>query len=99
MAIKSFAVDLLSVSDILEIALNSVSEEKRNENEELKNLYTGLSMTHSELMATFKRHGLVAFDALNQPFDPNMHQAMFQAPIPDVFDFLNYRKHLEPCFK
>lgn len=83
LAIKSFAVDLLSVSDILDIALNSVPEEKRNDesNPDLKNLYTGLSMTHKEMLAAFKRHGLQCFDPVGQPFDANMHQAMFQAPM------------------
>jgi molecular chaperone GrpE len=85
LAIKSFAVDLLSVSDVLDIALQSVPVESREDdsNPHLKSLYTGLSMTHAELLATFKRHGLESFDATGKPFDPNMHQAMFQAPIPD----------------
>lgn len=93
LAVKSFAVDLLTIADVLEMALNSVPEEKRDddENPHLKNLFTGLNMTHSELLATFKRHGLEPFDAMNKPFDPNMHMAMFQANIPDkesgvVFD-------------
>lgn len=85
LAIKSFATDLLSVTDILEIALNSVPENERqnDQNPHLKNLYTGLNMTHAELLAAFKRNGLQAFDPLGESFDPNKHQALFQAPVPD----------------
>lgn len=85
LAIKSFAKDLVSVADILEVALNSVPEKERTDdsNPQLKNLYTGLSMTSAEMYSTFKRHGLEAFDPTGQKFDPNMHQAMFQAPMPD----------------
>jgi molecular chaperone GrpE len=93
LAIKNFAKDLLSVTDVLEIALNSVPEQARNDdsNPHLKNLYTGLSMTNAELLASFRRHGLEPFEAMGQKFDPNCHQALFQAPIPDkepgtVFD-------------
>lgn len=83
LSIKSFAVDLLSVADILELALKSVPESARHDtsNPHLKNLYEGLNMTHAELMAALRRHGVEHYDALGQKFDPNIHQAMFQAPV------------------
>lgn len=28
----------------------------------------------------FKRNGIVKFDAINEPFDPHMHNAVFQVP-------------------
>lgn len=85
LAIKSFAVDMLSISDILETAVDSVPEKERQDdsNPHLKNLFTGLSMTSSELKATFKRHGLEIFDPIGEKFDPNKHQALFQAEVPD----------------
>ena len=85
LAIKGFAKDLASVADVLEIALNSVPEEQRknDDNPHLKSLYTGLHMTVAELIATFKRHGFESFDPIGTKFDPNLHQAMFQAPVPD----------------
>lgn len=85
LAIKSFAKDLISVADILDIALESVPEAERTNdaNPQLKNLYTGLTMTRSEMTSAFKRHGLEPFDPIGQVFDPNQHQALFQAPMHD----------------
>jgi molecular chaperone GrpE len=84
LAVKSFAKDLLSIADILEIALNSVPAEAREDKSSthLSNLFTGLNMTYSEMKNTFKRHGLEQFGEENEDFDPNRHQAMFEAPIP-----------------
>ena len=28
-----------------------------------------------------KRHGVVAFDPVGETFDPNRHEAMYQAPV------------------
>jgi molecular chaperone GrpE len=45
-------------------------------------------MTESILMSTLKKHGLERFDpaAENEKFDPNSHEAVFQAPQPDKED-------------
>lgn len=83
LAIKKFAFDLVSVCDIMELAVHSVKQEdlkSENESSPLKNLYTGLNMTFAELKATLRRHGVEPFDPVGKKFDPNMHQAMFQAP-------------------
>jgi molecular chaperone GrpE len=38
-------------------------------------------MTRTELLKTLKKYGVESFDALGQKFDPNLHTALFQAPI------------------
>ena len=84
LAIKSFALDLLSVADILDIALSSVPESARNDdaNPHLKNLFTGLQMTRDEMQNTFRRHKLVGYEPkVGDAFDPNKHMAMFQVPV------------------
>jgi molecular chaperone GrpE len=84
LAIKAFASDLLSVADVLEMALSAVPEEKRQGDGDLKNLYEGLSLTHSQLLQTFKRNGLKPMDdCVGQRYDPNLQQAMFETPIAD----------------
>lgn len=40
-------------------------------------------MTESILLGTLKKHGLEKIDPIGQPFDPNRHEATFQAPMPD----------------
>lgn len=35
-------------------------------------------MTRAALLQVFKRHGLEPLDPINQKFDPNLHEALFQ---------------------
>ncbi|XP_030384996.1 grpE protein homolog, mitochondrial [Scaptodrosophila lebanonensis] len=76
--IQSFCKDLLEVADTLGHATQAVPKEKLNENADLKNLYEGLTMTRASLLQVFKRHGLEPLDPINQKFDPNLHEALFQ---------------------
>jgi molecular chaperone GrpE len=50
--------------------------------DQLTNLYTGVSMTESELIKALNRHGVERENPEGQVFDPNRHQALFQAPMP-----------------
>ncbi|KAH8402013.1 hypothetical protein KR009_009125 [Drosophila setifemur] len=76
--IQSFCKDLLEVADTLGHATQAVPKEKLSGNADLKNLYEGLSMTRASLLQVFKRHGLEPLDPINQKFDPNQHEALFQ---------------------
>ncbi|KAL0074699.1 co-chaperone GrpE [Phycomyces blakesleeanus] len=97
-AIQKFAKDLLDTVDILGMALSAVPLELREKNEkpskevihdvervldQLSNLYKGVSMTETELLKTLKRHGVEQENPEGETFDPNRHQALFQAPMPD----------------
>ncbi|KAJ3369812.1 GrpE protein 1, mitochondrial [Allomyces arbusculus] len=82
-AVQKFAKDLLSISDVLALALDSVKPEALEANADLKNLHEGLTLTSNELHKTFHRHGVQRIDAVEgDKFDHNLHQAIFQAPIP-----------------
>ena len=99
-ALQSFAKDLLSSLDNLEHALSSVSADKlsappppeENAHEalhtDLVNLHRGLQLTETVLMDALKKHGLVRLDPAEQGvrFDPNVHEAVFQAPVPGKED-------------
>ena len=74
---------MLSVSDNLRRALDSVPEEAR-EDETVKNLLTGVEMTESELLSTFGKHKIELVEAEGVKFNPNFHQAMFEIENPDV---------------
>jgi molecular chaperone GrpE len=45
-------------------------------------------MTDNIFMSTLKKHGLERFDPSekNEKFDPNVHEAVFQTPMPDKED-------------
>lgn len=88
-AIQRFARDLVESVDNLDRALGTVSSDQlKGENQELIALHDGIKMTDSILLNTLKKHGLERFDPSHQgeKFDPNIHEAVFQAPQPDKED-------------
>ncbi|KAF2277611.1 GrpE-domain-containing protein [Westerdykella ornata] len=89
-ALQRFAKDLIDSVDNLDRALTTVPAEKLSsgENPDLVTLHDGLKMTESILLQTLKKHGLERFDpSLEQEkFNPNIHEAVFQAPQPDKED-------------
>lgn len=77
--IQSFCKDLLDVADVLSKATETVPKDQISEkNPYLKSLYEGLVMTEAQLQNVFKRHGLEQVNPLNEKFDPNLHEALFQ---------------------
>lgn len=83
--IQGFCKDLLEVADILGHATEAVPKEEISEkNPHLKNLYEGLTMTKAQLNQVFKRHGLETVNPLNEKFNPNLHEALFQQEVQNV---------------
>ncbi|XP_065171130.1 grpE protein homolog, mitochondrial [Atheta coriaria] len=80
--IQGFCKDLLDVADVLNRATESVpKEELCDKNPHLKSLYEGLVMTEAQLQSVFKRHGLEKVNPLNEKFNPNFHEALFQQEV------------------
>ncbi len=78
-AVSKFARDMLEVADNLNRALGAVTGDQLGDNDAAKGLLNGVAGTEKQMLATFERHGLVRLDPLDKPFDPNYHQAMFEA--------------------
>ena len=81
-AISGFARDLLGVADNLRRALQAITPEQREANESLKNIFTGVEATERELLRLFEQNGIKKVDPIDQKFDPNLHEVMFEAEIP-----------------
>jgi molecular chaperone GrpE len=80
-AVTNFARDLLSVVDNFERALGSLPEESRAAADGvLKGLIEGVELTARDLTSVLGRHGVKRLDPKGEKFDPNFHQAMFEAP-------------------
>ena len=79
-ALEKFAGELLPVLDNLERAIELADKE----NEALKPMIEGVELTLKSMQSGVAKFGLVALDPLNQPFDPNAHQAMSMVPSADV---------------
>ncbi|MGD9916493.1 MAG: nucleotide exchange factor GrpE [Paenirhodobacter sp.] len=77
---SKLARDMLPVYDALQRALETVSEELRAQ---AGPLIDGVELTQRELLNVFSRHGIVSVKpAVGDKFDPQQHEAMFEAPVP-----------------
>lgn len=78
--ITRFARDLLSVHDNFERAMKAVTEEARAT---AGPLIEGIELTQRELLTVFGKHGISKIaPEKGDRFDPKLHQAMFEAPVP-----------------
>ena len=72
--------DLLPVFDNLRRALDSVTDETRTESAAL---IAGVDLTLRELTKVLTKHGVKPIaPAVGEVFDPQLHQAMFEAALP-----------------
>ncbi len=74
------ARDLLPVFDNMKRAIGAIPEEHRETN---KAVIEGVELTMRELVSVFKKHGIVPISPVpGDTFDPQLHEAMFEAPVP-----------------
>lgn len=84
-AIAAFARDLVAVADIFDRALQTLPPEGIEASPEiLSGFAAGVRMTERSLAAALERHGVRKIDPKGEKFDPNLHQAVAQAPAPGV---------------
>jgi len=80
-AVTAFARDLLPVADNLRRAIETIpAEARQTADAALAGLIEGVELTERELVKALERHGVRKVDPAGQKFDPNLHQAMFEAP-------------------
>lgn len=77
---SKLARDMLPVYDNMKRALEAATEEQR---EVSASLLEGVELTMRELLNVFKKHGIeIIAPEVGDRFDPQAHQAMFEAPVP-----------------
>lgn len=69
-ATEGLLLDLLPVLDNLERAMNADAQ--------AETWKQGVEMTVRQLLAALQSHGLSPIEAMGQPFDPNLHEAVMQ---------------------
>lgn len=81
-AVEKFARDLLSVSDHLARALESIPPSERAQlSESARTALEGIDLTQKEMLTVLARHGVTAIEAApGSAFDPALHQAVTQIP-------------------
>jgi molecular chaperone GrpE len=77
---SKLARDMLPVFDNMKRAIETVTDEQR---ETSKALIEGIELTMRELLNVFQKHGIrMVTPEVGDRFDPQEHQAMFEAPVP-----------------
>lgn len=77
---SKLARDLLPVYDNLKRALDVANDETRSQ---AAALIEGVELTLRELTSVLTKHGVSPIEpAIGDTFDPQSHQAMFEAPLP-----------------
>ena len=77
--ISSFARDVLGVADNMHHAMQALDDEQHTKTDDAtKALLEGVELTERELMIVLEKNGVKRLEPLNQKFDPNRHQAMYE---------------------
>lgn len=74
--IQSFASEILPAIDNLERALNNNTSDEQ--------FRAGVVMIYDQLMAALTKEGVTEIDALDQPFDHNVHNALMAEKVEGV---------------
>lgn len=80
----SFARDMVGVADNLQRALKAADEmdeaSKAALSETVKAVLDGVAATERDLLAALGRHKVKVLSPMGEKFDPNLHEALFEAP-------------------
>lgn len=79
-ALEKFAGELLPVVDNLERAIDAVDKE----DEAQKAMLEGVELTLQSFLSTLEKFDVKAVDPKDQPFNPELHQAMSMQEVPGV---------------
>lgn len=78
-ALEKFAQELLAVRDSLEMGLTAAQAE----NAEVTNLVEGTDLTLKMLVSVMDKFAIKEINPLDEPFDPEQHQAISMLEAPD----------------
>ncbi|MDO6444223.1 nucleotide exchange factor GrpE [Colwellia sp. 1_MG-2023] len=79
-ALEKFAAEMLTVVDNLERGLATIDAEA----EEQKATFEGINLTLQGLLSGLEKFGVKAVDPQDQPFNPELHQAMSMQEVEGV---------------
>ena len=74
---QNLVKDLLVTVDNLERA---IEHGEGGDERSLDGIVQGVELVHRELLAALAKYGVSAIEALREPFDPNLHEAVGQVP-------------------
>lgn len=83
LALKSVPTELVNSSTADASASSSTpASADKTPADHLRDLYNGVELTHRQLLQTLFKYQVKPFDPVGDKFDPNRHEALYQAPVP-----------------
>ena len=77
---SKLARDLLPIYDNMKRAVDSITSDQK---ELVGSVIEGVELTMRELLNVFSKHGIKPISPeIGDKFDPQLHEAMFEAPVP-----------------
>ncbi len=80
---EKFAKDMIPVMDSLQGAMNSANNSEADKAELFDKLKEGIELTYKQFLTSLEKHG-VTMVAHDEPFDPNIHNAVQAVDSQDV---------------
>ena len=71
--VSNFAKEILAVVDNLQRAIKSIEDKNA-----LSTFVEGIELTEKQLISSLEKFKINKINTINEPFDPNLHQAMFE---------------------
>jgi len=75
--VSNFAKEILAVVDNLQRAIRSIEDKKEDKNA-LSTFVEGIELTEKQLISSLEKFNINKINTINEAFDPNLHQAMFE---------------------
>ncbi|KAG5342753.1 hypothetical protein E4T56_gene19413 [Termitomyces sp. T112] len=82
MALKSIPPSALTTPEASSESSEPSSSSEKTAQQYLQELHQGVDLTQRQLIQTLFKYHVKPFDPLGDTFDPNFHEALYQAPIP-----------------
>jgi molecular chaperone GrpE len=82
-AIESAQQEGQSAGSLLDVLPLDKSVRESPTNQDSNGLLEGFQLVRQQLLAILKQHHCLPIDALGKPFDPQLHEAIFQQPSED----------------
>ena len=77
-AITKFAIDVLTIGDNFQRAIDAVPKDAVDADPALKTLIDGVIFAERDFQKALERHGVKSLDPAGQPFNPHHHQAVME---------------------
>ena len=91
---EQLIIDLLPILDSFDLAINQMDSKDSN----LESLVTGVQLIKKQLDQFLNKFGVVRIAAIDQQFDPNLHQGISQESHPDK-DENTVIKEMQPGYQ